>query len=154
MKSEAPTVEDYLRELPEDRRAAISKVRSVVKKNLPKGYRESVGYGMIAYTVPLERFPETYNGQPLCYVGLASQKNHMALYLMSAYGNAEQEKFLAERFRKAGKKLDMGKSCLRFRKLEDLELDAIATIVASTTPEELIAKHEAVHGAKKRAKKK
>jgi uncharacterized protein YdhG (YjbR/CyaY superfamily) len=153
-KSDAPGVDDYLRELPDERREAMAKIRSLVKKNLPKGYRESMGYGMISWTVPLDRFPDTYNGQPLCYIGLASQKSHMALYLMSAYGNPQQEKFLADAFRAAGKKLDMGKSCLRFRKLDDLPLDAVAEIVRSTTPEDLIARHEAVHGAKKKAKKK
>jgi hypothetical protein len=150
MKGDATTVEDYLRELPDDRREAMTKVRALVKKNLPKGYKESLGYGMIAYTIPLERFPDTYNGQPLCYIGLASQKNLMALYLMSAYGNPAEEKFLKEEFKKAGKKLDMGKSCLRFRKLEDLPLDVIAKVVAGTPPEEIIARHEAVHGEKKK----
>ena len=153
VQSKAKTVAEYLDELPEDRRAAISKVRSVVKKNLPKGYKERVGYGMITYELPLEVYPDTYNGQPLCYVSLASQKNHMALYLMGAYGDPEQEKYLAEEFKKAGKKLDMGKSCLRFRKVEDLPLDAIAKIVAGTPPDRLIAKTEKAHSAKKTVKK-
>lgn len=148
------TVDEYLKSLPDDRREAIAKVRNVVKKNLPKGYRETVGYGMISYDVPLETFPDTYNGQPLCYIGLASQKNHMALYLLGCYGNPEQEKFLADEFKKAGKKLDMGKSCLRFKKLDDLPLDTIAKVVASMPPDALIAKHEAVHGAKKKTAKK
>ena len=148
------TVDDYLRDLPDERRETMSKIRALVKKNLPRGYREHLGYGMITYDIPLEKFPETYNGQPLCYIGLASQKNHMALYLMGAYGNPEAEKFLADEFRKAGKKLDMGKSCLRFKKLDDLPLDAIAKVVAGTRPEDLIAKHEAVHGEKKKKAKK
>lgn len=156
VQSKAATVAEYLDQLPDDRREAISKVRAVVKKNLPKGYREVVGYGMINYVIPLERFPDTYNGQPLCYVGLASQKNHMALYLVGVYAT-EQEKQLRDAFAKAGKKLDMGKSCLRFKKLDDLPLDVIGKIVAGTPPEEMIARHEAVHGAKKKkvaAKKK
>lgn len=148
------TVDEYLKSLPDDRREAMTKVRAMVKKNLPKGYREHVDYGMITYDVPLETFGDTYNKRPLCYVGLASQKNHMALYLMSAYGDAEQEKFLADEFRKAGKKLDMGKSCLRFKQLDDLPLDVIARVVSSTPPEELIAKHEAMHAPKRKAKKK
>lgn len=152
-KGDAATVDEYLSQLPEERREAISKVRALVKKNLPKGYREHVGYGMIAYDIPLEKFPDTYNGQPLCYISLANQKNHMALYLSSAYGDPEQEKFLADAFKKAGKKLDMGKSCLRFRKLDDLPLDAIAEIVRGTPPDALIAKHEAVHAAKRKPKK-
>ena len=147
------TVDEYLKSLPEERRKAMTKVRAMVKKNLPKGYREHLDYGMITYDLPLEKFSDTYNKRPLCYIGLASQKSHMALYLMSAYGNPEQEKFLADAFKKAGKKLDMGKTCLRFKTLDDLPLDAIATIVASTPPEQLIAKHEAVHAPKRKAKK-
>lgn len=152
VQSKASTVDDYLDELPEDRREAIKKVRAVVKKNLPKGYRESMGYGMISYTIPLDTFPDTYNGQPLCYIGLANQKNHMALYLLGPYGDAKQEKYLQDEFKKAGKKLDMGKSCLRFKKLEDLPLDVIGKIIAATPPEEMIARHEKVHGDKKKKK--
>jgi uncharacterized protein YdhG (YjbR/CyaY superfamily) len=154
VQSSAKTVDEYLDELPEDRKEAMTRLRKLVKKNLPKGYRETVGYGMIAYDIPLEKFPDTYNGQPLCYIGLASHKNHMALYLLSAYGNPEQETYLKDEFKKAGKKFDMGKSCLRFKKLDDLPLDAIATIVASTPPSELIAKHEAVHAPKRKPAKK
>jgi uncharacterized protein YdhG (YjbR/CyaY superfamily) len=153
VQSKAETVDEYLEELPDDRRAAISKVRAVVRKNLPKGYRERVGYGMITYEIPLEKYPDTYNGQPLCYLGLASQKNHMALYLTNVYGNPALEKFLAEAFQKAGKKMDMGKSCLRFKKVEDLPLDAIGRIVASTPVEELIAKVRAVHEGRKKTRK-
>ena len=148
-QSKAKTVDEYLNELPEDRRAAIAKVRSVVKKNLPKGYKERMAYGMISYEIPLETYPDTYNGQPLCYIGLASQKNHMALYLTNVYGDPKQEKYLAGEFKKAGKKLDMGKSCLRFKKIEDLPLDAIGKIVGSTPPEQMIAKTEKAHAKKK-----
>ena len=150
VQSSAKTVDEYIDELPEERREAIAKLRKLVKKNLPKGYRENVGYGMIAWTIPLDKFPDTYNGQPLCYIGLASQKNHMALYLMGPYGDAEKQKYLEDGFKKAGKKLDMGKSCLRFKKLEDLPLDVIATVVASTPPEELIAAHEAAHAGRRK----
>ena len=153
VQSKAKTVADYLDELPEDRRAAIAKVRSVVKKNLPKGYKERMAYGMISYEVPLETYPDTYNGQPLCYIGLASQKNHMALYLTNVYGDPKQEKYLAEEFEKAGKNLDMGKSCLRFRNVEDLPLDAIGKIVASTSPAAMIAKTEKAHAKKSTVKK-
>lgn len=150
VQSAAKTVDEYLDELPEDRREAITTLRKLVKKNLPKGYRESIGYGMINYEVPLETFSETYNGQPLCYIGLAAQKNHLALYLTGVYGEESKEQYLRDEFKKAGKKLDMGKSCLRFKKLDDLALDAIANIVASTTPKELIAKHEAAHAHKRK----
>ena len=148
------TVDDYLKGLPDDRREAMTRVRAMVKKNLPKGYREHLDYGMITWDVPLETFSHTYNKKPLCYIGLASQKNHMALYLMSAYGDPQQEQYLADAFRNAGKKLDMGKSCLRFKKLEDLPLDALGKVVASTPPDALIAKHEAAHAPKRAARKK
>lgn len=139
VRSSATTVEEYLEELPEDRRRAISTVRDVVRRNLPQGYRESINWGMISYEVPLERYPDTYNKQPLCIAGLAAQKNYNSLYLMSVYGDPEKEKRLKEAFRKAGKKPNMGKSCLRFRSPDDLPLAAIGEIIASTPPEALIA---------------
>jgi hypothetical protein len=142
-KSNAKTVEDYLKELPEDRRAVVSKVRDVILRNLPKGYRESLNWGMICYEVPPERYPKTYNNQPLGYVALAAQKNYFALYLMCAYQNSEQERQLKEGFKQAGKKLDMGKSCLRFRRLEDLPLDVIGETIASTPLDEFIKSYEA-----------
>ncbi|HEX2092862.1 MAG TPA: DUF1801 domain-containing protein [Longimicrobiaceae bacterium] len=141
--SSAATVEEYLRELPEDRRTVVSRVREVILRSLPHGYRESMSWGMISYEIPLERYPDTYNGRPLGYVALAAQKNHYALYLMGVYGDPEQETRLREEFRKAGKKLDMGKACLRFRKLEDLPLDAIGQVVAGIPPEGFIARYEA-----------
>ena len=114
----------------------------MLNRRIPKGYRESLLFGAITWAIPLERFPDTYNGQPLCYATLASQKNHLALYLMVAYGDAEKRKILEEGFRKAGKKLDMGKACLRFRSLDDLPLDVIGEAVAGVTPEKYIARYE------------
>ena len=143
-KSNAATVQEYLDELPEDRRAVVSAVRDVVLRNLPSGYRETMNWGMISYEIPLERFPDTYNGRPLGYAALAAQKNHYALYLMCFYGDSGQEAWLKEEFQKAGKKLDKGKACLRFRKLEDLPLDVIGRAVARVTPEKYIAHYEAV----------
>jgi hypothetical protein len=141
--SKAATVEEYLEELPEDRRAIVSAVRDLIVKHLPAGYQESMRWGMISYEVPLERYPDTYNGQPLSYLCLAAQKNHFALYLMCVYGCPREEAWLKDEFRKAGKKLDMGKSCLRFRKLEDLPLKVIGRLVGATSPEEWIARYEA-----------
>jgi hypothetical protein len=143
VKSKATTVQEYLDELPADRRAVVAAVRDVILRHLPNGYSEAINWGMINYEVPRERYPNTYNGQPLCYAGLAAQKNHYALYLMCVYGNAKQEGRLRREFEKAGKKLDMGKSCVRFRKLEDLVLDAIGKVIAATTPEQYIAYYEA-----------
>ena len=135
----ASTVEEYLAGLPEDRRDVVSKVRSMVLANLPEGYRETFAWGMISYEIPLDRYPDTYNKKPLCYVALAAQKNYYALYLMGAYAKPGQPEELADAFAKAGKKLDMGKSCLRFKKPEDLPLEAIGRIIADIPPDEMIA---------------
>lgn len=142
-KSQAATVAQYLNELPEDRRAVISQVRAVILKRLPEGYREVMNWGVISYEIPLEQYPDTYNRQPLSYIGLAAQKNYYALYLTAVYQDAEQEKHLQEGFSKAGKKLDKGKSCIRFQRVEDLPLDVIGRAVASTPPKKLIALYEA-----------
>lgn len=143
-KSNAMSVSDYLSELPDDRRAVVSAVRDVVLKNLPAGYVETMNWGMISYEIPLEIYPDTYNGRPLSYAALAAQKNHYALYLSSVYQDPKREETLKRGFAAAGKKLDMGKSCLRFRKLADLPLDVIATIIADCLPEQFIEAYESV----------
>lgn len=152
--TKASTVTAYLDELPPDRRKTMSRVRSVVRKNIPKGYSERMGWGMITWHVPLADYPDTYNGQPLCYVALAAQKNFCSLYLMGVYGDAVQKKALIEGFRNAGLKLDMGKSCLRFRSADDLPLDVIGDVIAGMPPKKLIAISECAHGTKKTATKK
>jgi hypothetical protein len=141
--SSAATAEEYLRELPPERREVVSAVRDVVLRNLPTGYREGMSFGMIGYCIPLERYPDTYNGQPLVCAGLAAQKNHYALYLMGVYQDPQSEAAFREAFAAAGKKLDMGKSCVRFRRLEDLPLDVVGRTIAATPPEELIRQYEA-----------
>jgi len=140
--SKAATVADYLAELPADRRRTISAVRAVIRKSLPKGYKESVGYGMICYAVPLSTYADTYNGQPLCYAALASQKNYCALYLMNVYGDTQTAKAFRDGFKKAGKKLDMGKSCVRFKTADDLPLDVIGRTIALTPMKAFIEKYE------------
>ena len=131
MRSDAATIPEYLAALPEDRRAAIDEVRRVIVANLPEGYEEAMNWGMITYQVPLATFPDTYNGQPLMYAALASQKNHMAVYLTGVYADdRERERFAAE-YRASGKPLDMGKSCVRFKRLGDLPLDVIGRAVAA-----------------------
>jgi hypothetical protein len=142
-RSNAATVQEYLDELPEDRRAVISAVRDVILQNLPEGYQECLSFGMIGYVLPLERYPDTYNGQPLAYVGLAAQKNYYAVYLTCVYQDPGKEAWLRNAFQKAGRKLDMGKSCVRFKKLQDLPLDVIGQAVAGTPPEVFIASYEA-----------
>ena len=149
VQSSATTVKEYLDGLPADRRKEIAKVRSVVRKNLPKGYREMMAWGSICYAIPLERYPDTYNKQPLGYAALAAQKNFNTLYLMGAYGDPKQRERLEEAFRKSGKKMDMGKSCLHFRSADDLPLDEIGKIIASTPPEKMIAQYEAARPKKK-----
>jgi hypothetical protein len=124
-------VAQYLASLPDDRRVELERVRSVVQQRLPPGYVEGMGYGMIWYGVPLSVYPDTYNKQPLGYVALASQKNHLSLHLMPVYGDRAQERRLRDAFAAKGKKLDMGKACIRFKRADDLDLDAIGDIVAS-----------------------
>jgi hypothetical protein len=142
-RSCATTVEEYLQELPADRRAVIAAVREVVLRNLPEGYREAMNWGMISYEVPPERSPAALKGQPLSYAALAAQKNYYALYLMCVYASAERGKRFREEFRKAGKKLDMGKSCVRFRKLDDLPLDVIGRAIAEIPAERWVKYCEA-----------
>jgi hypothetical protein len=143
VSSKAATPEEYLESLPEDRREVVSAVRDLVRRNLPAGYEESMNWGMICWEIPLERYPKTYNGQPLGYVALAAQKNYYSLYLLGVYAEPRRARRLEEEFRKAGKKLDMGKSCVRFRKLEDLPLEVIARAIAEVTPDKYIAYYEA-----------
>jgi uncharacterized protein YdhG (YjbR/CyaY superfamily) len=137
------TVDGYLDELPPDRRHVVSVVRAVVREHLPEGYEEAMNWGMICYEIPLARYPNTYNKQPLAYVALAAQKHHYALYRTGVYGDEDREARLRAAFAAAGKKLDLGKSCLRFRTLDDLPLDAIGEAVAALPPEVLIARYEA-----------
>ena len=132
MQSDAKTPEEYLTELEPKRREAISAVRDVILDNLPDGYEEVMQYGMISYVVPFDAFPETYNGQPLMYMALASQKQYMSLYLTSVYADESVSEWFRERYLATGKKLNMGKSCVRFRKLEDVPLDLVAEVAALT----------------------
>jgi len=147
MPSSATTVEEYLAELPDDRRAAIATVRDLVNEHLPDGYQETFAWGMITWSVPLDRLPDTYNGQPLAYVSLASQKNYMTLYLMGAYG--DEDVWFREEYAKSGKKLDMGKSCVRFKTLDHLALDPIAKAVERIPVETYVARYREARGQTK-----
>jgi hypothetical protein len=140
--SKATTVAAYLRELPPERRVALSQVRDVVRENLPDGYEEMMLWGMITYAIPTARLADTYNKQPLCYAALAAQKNYNSLYLMSVYATDRTAREFADGFRKAGKKLDMGKSCIRFKSADDLPLEHIATTIASTPADKWIDVYE------------
>ena len=140
--SAATTVDAYLDSLPSERRTVVSAARDMMRRRLPNGFEEGIQYGMIYYYIPLARYPETYNGHPLCYAGLAAQKNHYAIYLMGVYGDSASAKRFKDAFAKAGKKLDMGKSCVRFKTIEDISLDAIGDSIASMTPDDYIALYE------------
>jgi hypothetical protein len=149
--SRALTVKDYLASLPADRRAGLAAVRKVVRAHLPPGLQETMQYGMISYVVPLARFPRTYNGQPLAALSLAVQKNYLALYLLGLYGDGEQRRWFEAAYRATGKRLDMGKSCLRFRSPDDLPLEVVGQAIARVGVDALIALHEAAHGARRRS---
>jgi hypothetical protein len=136
------TPDGYLESLPEERRAVIAAMRKLVLKNLPKGYVESINFGMLCYEVPLKRFSVTYNKQPLMYAALAANKNNYSLHLMCVYGASEPNRKLREAFEKAGKKLDMGKACIRFNKPDDLALEAIAEAIASVPVDKYIEYYE------------
>jgi hypothetical protein len=147
-KGAGKSVAEYLEELPEDRRKVVESVRRLIRKNLPKGYEEAIGFNMLCYQIPLEKYPDTYNKQPLGYVALAAQKNYVALYLMGAYSDPVQRKTLEDAFAKAGKKMDMGKSCLRFKTLDDLPVDALGKVIASTPPNKFIELYERTRAKK------
>lgn len=145
MQSRAATVEEYLRSLPADRREAIAAVRKVFLDNLDRNYAEGMQYGMIGYYVPHSVFPPGYHcdpKQPLPFGGLASQKNKMSLYLMCLYGNSEQEKWFKSAWARTGKKLDMGKACIRFSKVEDLALEVIAEAIRRVPAAAYIARYQ------------
>ena len=144
VSSKAATVADYLAELPADRRAEISRVRDIINAALPEGYVEGMAWGMIGWAIPLERYPNTYNKQPLGYAALAAQKNGYSLYLNCVYASEERTERLKSAWAEAGKKLDMGKSCIRFKKTDDLALDVLRDEIASTTPEQFIEIYERV----------
>jgi hypothetical protein len=140
--SDDGAVREYLDALPDERRAALAAVREVVLANLPDGYVESMNRGMITYEVPLERYPDTYNKQPLGYAALASQKRHMALYLTCVYADPAAREWFERAYAESGKKLDMGKSCLRFKRLDDLPLDVIGAVIARTPVDQFLRLYE------------
>jgi hypothetical protein len=142
VSSAATTVTKYLASLPADRRAAIQKVRAVINANLPAGYEEGMQYGMIGWHVPLSRYPDTYNGQPLGVAALASQKGYMALYLTCVYGDPALATWFRTAWAASGKKLDMGKSCVRFKTLDALPLEVIAETIARVDVTSFLAAYE------------
>ncbi len=155
MSEKPATVKDYLAALPVERRKALDAVRKTIRRNLPQGFKEGIQYGMIGYFVPHSVYPPGYHcdpSQPLPFAGLASQKQHMALYLMCAYGDTGYAKWLRAEWAKTGKKLDMGKSCIRFKKLEDLPLELIGRAIARVNVEKYIAHCAAPRNKRKTAR--
>jgi hypothetical protein len=144
MHSDATTVDDYLAGLPDDRRTALAAVREVILASLPPGIVETIDWGMISYEVPLSTYPDTYNGRPLLFAALASQKNHMAVYLTALYANEALRVAFEDDYRATGRRLDMGKSCVRFRTLDDLPLDLVGRAIAACSAEGLCAAHDAM----------
>lgn len=140
VQSNAGSVGEYLKELTPERRDSISTVRNLILENLLQGYVETMQYGMISYVIPLERYPKTYNKKPLTLASLASQKNYMALYLMNVYGDGEEE--FKKNYIATGKKLDMGKSCVRFKSLDDLPLGLIGETISRTSVAQFIKRYE------------
>ncbi len=140
------TVSGYLASLSPEKRAVIEAARKLVRANIPKGYAEYMGWGVINWGIPLAEFSNTYNGQPLCYVALGAQKKYNALYLMGCYGASSQHNYLKDAFEKAGKKFDMGKCCLRFKQLDDLELQAVAKVIGYATPKQYLDFYKKVKG--------
>jgi len=140
VSSSAATPDQYVAELPPDRAAEIAAVRDLVNAHLPDGYVEAMDYGMIAWAVPLETYPDTYNGHALAVAALAAQKNYCSLYLMTVYSGAcriPEEEFRARW--NGPKRLDMGKSCVRFKRAADLDLELIAEVIAATPPDVFVA---------------
>ena len=148
VQTDATSVQEYLAELPKGKSMVIRKVREVILANVPGEIHETMNWGMITYEVPLKRYPDTYNGQPLMYLALAAQKNHFALYLTCVYQDKKLREWLEKGFQQAGKKLDMGKSCLRFRSIEDLPLDVIGDVVGKSSVDEFIAGYEKVRAGR------
>jgi hypothetical protein len=150
------TIDDYLSKLPDDRRAAIVKVRDVINANLPAGYEERLQYGMISWCVPESVLPakDVYNKQPLALASLASQKSHMAVYLLSVYGDASLRSWFEKAYKQSGKKLDMGASCVRFKSLDALPLDVIGQAVSKVPVASYVDAYWKVRGTTKTGAKK
>lgn len=136
-------------ELPPDRAEVVEHVRELVNASIPEGYEEGMLYGMITWMVPLEVYPDTYNGKPLAYVSLAAQKNYYALYLMSVYADSDEERRLREQWQQRGTKLDMGRSCLRFKRLGDLHEDLVAGVIGAVPRDRFVALAREAHTSRK-----
>ena len=148
MTSKATTPEQYLRELPAERKEPVTQLRNTILKNLPKGFKEVMGYGMIGYVVPHEIYPAGYHCDPklpLAFMNIASQKNFIALYHMGIYSNSKLLKWFVEEYPKhTTAKLDMGKSCIRFKKPEHIPYKLIGELVKKITVKDWIESYEKI----------
>lgn len=146
MQSNAATVDEYLAEMPPERQAALERLRALVKKNLPKGFVEQMQWGMISYVVPHSMYPAGYHSdtkQPLPFLTLASQKAHIAVYHMGIYADPKLRAWFTSAHAKAtAKKLDMGKSCIRYKKPEDIPFELIGELASKVTPAQWIERYE------------
>jgi len=146
MQSTANTPKEYIKELPEERKEVISKLREIILKNLPKGFEEQITYGMLGYVVPHSIYPDGYHcdpKQPLPFINLASQKNHVALYHSGIYSDPKlYDWFVAEYPKYIDTKLDMGKSCIRFKNMKKIPFKLIGELVSKMTVDEWIMRYE------------
>ncbi len=142
-RSEVVSVADYLAALTPERQAAVSTVRDVILEHLPTGYEEIMDFGMISYVIPLTTYPTTYNKHPLMYAALASQKNYYSVYLMNIYGKPELMEWFEGKYRASGKRMDIGKACVRFKSVDDLPLELVGEAIARTSVADYIELYEA-----------
>ena len=149
VRREAITIEEYLEQLNPDRRTAIAAIRECVLRHLQEGYDEQMRWGMITYEIPLQTFPDTYNKQPLMYAAIASQKRHMSVYLMNIYGRKDLKEWFEARYRESGRKLDIGKACVRFKTLDDVPLELIGEAISKR----LVADHLEIYRASRSPQK-
>jgi uncharacterized protein YdhG (YjbR/CyaY superfamily) len=151
----AREIDDYLARLPADRRDALARVRDVINANVQPGYEERLQYGMISWCVPESVLPakDVYNKQPLCLAGLGSQKHHMAVYLMCVYSDPKERAWFEAAYKKSGKKLDMGQSCVRFKSIDALPLDVIGEAMSRVSVDKYVAAYRKIRAGMKSAKK-
>ena len=151
MPAFTPSVADFLSTLPADRRHEVERVRRVIRTHLPPGYVETLAKGMIVYEVPAAIYPDTYNGHPLWYVALASERRYLSLHLMAVYGSPALAKRLQDGFAAAGKELKMRKACINFKRADDLALDTVGEIVAAVPLETWVNIAKSARSKKRRS---
>ncbi len=145
MSDASTTPQQYLDRVPADRRDLVAAVRQAILDHLPDGFEETIEFGMLSYVVPLDRFSDTYNRRPLPVASLANQKRYVSLYLMGIYADEGERNWFVEAWRATGRKLNMGKSCVRFSRVDDVPLDVIGEAVARVSVDDIVAAHQRAH---------